>query len=73
MMVLRNPRTREALLGAASQVNAKVRQGAGSFVEGEVAPLRARIDELEERVARLERLLAAGEPTRSQTFDRDSV
>ena len=76
-MVLKNPRTRDALMGAAAQVNAKVRQSAESFVQGEVAPLRERIEELEARVARLEQLLAgsagkAGSPRRGD-FDPNSI
>jgi polyhydroxyalkanoate synthesis regulator phasin len=56
--VLNNRFAREALKQAATQVNQGVRDGARQFVEREVTPLRARIDELEGRVARLERQLA---------------
>jgi polyhydroxyalkanoate synthesis regulator phasin len=53
--VLNNRFAREALKQAATQVNQGVRDGAKQFVEREVTPLRERIDELEGRVARLER------------------
>ncbi len=56
--MLNNRFAREALKQAATQVNQGVRDGAKQFVENEVAPLRSRIDELEGRVARLERQLA---------------
>jgi hypothetical protein len=49
---------REALKQAASQVNQGVKEGARQFVEREVNPLRERIDELETKVARLERQVA---------------
>lgn len=82
-MVLNNPRTREAIIGAAAQVNAKVRQGVEAFVEREIeratAPLRARIAELEERVALLEQ--GGGGDSRPEAtaerrvrhLDRDSI
>jgi tetrahydromethanopterin S-methyltransferase subunit B len=76
-MVLKNPRTRDAIIGAAAQVNAKVRQSAESFIQAEVAPLRERIEELEARVDQLERLLAGSAapsgPTRRSEFDPDNV
>ena len=53
--MLNNRFAREALKQAATQVNQGVRDGAKSFVEGQVSPLRERIEELEGRVARLER------------------
>ena len=56
-MVLNNRVARQALKQAASSVNARVREGAEGFVDREVAPLRARIEELEERVKELERQL----------------
>lgn len=56
--MLNNRFAREALKQAATQVNQGVRDGAKQFVENEVGPLRQRIDELEGRVARLERQLA---------------
>ena len=49
---------REALKQSATQVKQGVSDGARQFVEREVTPLRNRIDELEGRVARLERQLA---------------
>jgi hypothetical protein len=56
--MLNNPKTRELLLGVAGQANQKIRQQIEAFVESEIAkataPLRARINELEERVAALE-------------------
>jgi polyhydroxyalkanoate synthesis regulator phasin len=56
--MLNNRFAREALKQAATQVNQGVRDGARQFVEREVTPLRDRIDELEGRVARLERQVA---------------
>lgn len=56
--VLNNRFAREALKQAATQVNQGVRDGARQFVDKEVTPLRERIDELEGRVARLERQVA---------------
>lgn len=56
--MLKNPLAREALKQAASQVNQGVKEGARQFVEREVNPLRERVDELETKVARLERQLA---------------
>ena len=56
--MLKNPMAREALKQAASQVNPGVKEGARQFVEREVNPLRERIDELETKVARLERQVA---------------
>ncbi|MBL8128039.1 MAG: hypothetical protein U0Z70_07970 [Thermomicrobiales bacterium] len=56
--MLKNPMAREALKQAASQVNQGVKEGARQFVEREVNPLRERIDELETKVARLERQVA---------------
>lgn len=53
--MLNNRFAREALKQAATQVNQGVRDGAKQFVERELGPLRDRIDELEGRVARLER------------------
>ena len=56
--MLNNPKTRELLIGVAGQANQKIRQQIEAFVESEIAkatgPLRARIAELEERVAALE-------------------
>ena len=77
-MVMRNPRAREAIIGAAagaaSRVNTKVRESAEEFVAREVAPLRAQIAELEERIARLERLVGGdGTASRPGHLDRDSV
>lgn len=56
--MLNNRFAREALKQAATTVNQGVRDGARQFVEREVTPLRDRVDELEGRVARLERQLA---------------
>ena len=56
--MLNNRFAREALKQAATQVNQGVRDGARQFVEREVTPLRDHIDELEGRVARLERQMA---------------
>ena len=56
--MLNNRFAREALKQAATQVNQGVRDGARQFVEREVTPLRDRVDELEGRVARLERQIA---------------
>ena len=56
--MLNNRFAREALKQAATQVNQGVRDSARQFVDREVTPLRERIDELEGRVARLERQLA---------------
>jgi hypothetical protein len=56
--MLNNRFAREALKQAATQVNQGVRDGARQFIEREVTPLRDRVDELEGRVARLERQLA---------------
>jgi len=56
--MLNNRLAREAIKQAATQVNQGVRDGARQFVEREVNPLKERIDELEGRVARLERQLA---------------
>jgi len=56
--MLKNPIAREALKQAATQVNQGVKEGARQFVEREVNPLRERIDELESKVARLERQVA---------------
>lgn len=53
--MLNNRLAREALKQAATQVNQGVREGAKQFVEREVNPLKERIEELEGRVARLER------------------
>lgn len=57
-MVLNNRFAREALKQAATQVNQGVREGARQLVDREIAPLRDRVDELEGRVARLERQIA---------------
>ena len=56
--MLNNRMAREAIKQAATQVNQGVRDGARQFVEREVTPLKDRIDELEGRIARLERQLA---------------
>jgi hypothetical protein len=56
--MLNNRLAREAIKQAATQVNQGVRDGARQFVEREVTPLMDRIDELEGRIARLERQLA---------------
>jgi polyhydroxyalkanoate synthesis regulator phasin len=56
--MLNNRFAREALKQAATQVNQGVRDSARQFIEREVTPLRDRVDELEGRVARLERQLA---------------
>lgn len=58
MAMLNNRFAREALKQAATQVNQGVRDGAKQFVEREVTPLRDRIEELEGRLARMERQLA---------------
>jgi uncharacterized protein YceH (UPF0502 family) len=54
---LNNPATRNALRDAAAKVSTTVRQGAESFVEQEVAPLRARIAELERQLAAVQQRL----------------
>lgn len=56
--MLNNRLAREALKQAATQVNQGVRDGARQLLEREMAPLRERVDELETRVARLERQIA---------------
>jgi polyhydroxyalkanoate synthesis regulator phasin len=56
--MLNNRLAREAIKQAATQVNQGVRDGARQFIEREITPLRDRVDELEGRVARLERQLA---------------
>ncbi len=56
--MLNNRFAREAIKQAATQVNKGVRDGARQFVEREVTPLRNSIDELEGRVARLERQMS---------------
>jgi hypothetical protein len=56
--MLNNRFAREALKQAATQVNQGVRDSARQFVEREVTPIRDRVDELEGRVARLERQVA---------------
>ena len=56
--MLNNRFAREAIKQAATQVNQGVRDGARQFIEREVTPLRDRVDELEGRVARLERQIA---------------
>ncbi|MFN8660633.1 MAG: hypothetical protein U0075_02005 [Thermomicrobiales bacterium] len=56
--MLKNPMAREMLKQAATQVNQGVKEGARQFVEREVNPMRERIDELESKVARLERQVA---------------
>jgi hypothetical protein len=56
--MLNNRFAREALKQAATQVNQGVRDGARQFIEREITPIRDRVDELEGRVARLERQLA---------------
>jgi hypothetical protein len=53
--MLNNKFAREAIKQAATQVNQGVQNGAKQFVEREVTPLRDRIEELEGRLARLER------------------
>ncbi len=58
-MVMNNRLAQQAIRQAATKVKSGVQQGAESFVEREVAPLRTRIDELEARVNELERRLAA--------------
>lgn len=56
--MLNNRFAREAIKQAATQVNQGVRDGARQFIEREITPIRDRVDELEGRVARLERQLA---------------
>ena len=56
--MLKNPMAREMLKQAATQVNQGVKEGARQFVEREVNPLRERVDELEAKVARLEKQVA---------------
>ena len=56
--MLNNKFARDAIMQAANQVNQGVRDGARQLVAREVAPLQERIQELEGRVARLERQLA---------------
>jgi ubiquinone biosynthesis protein UbiJ len=68
---MNNRLAQQAIKQAASRVKSGVQQGAESFVEREVGPLRARVDELERELAevrrdqqrlaeRLERLERAG-------------
>jgi polyhydroxyalkanoate synthesis regulator phasin len=56
--MLKNPMAREVLKQAATQVNQGVKEGARQFVEREINPLRERVDELEAKVAHLERQVA---------------
>ncbi len=73
--MLNNPKTRELLLGAAGQVNQKVREQIEAFVSNEIAkataPLRARIAELDERVAALEGGRVAPRPQPPSRSDLD--
>ncbi len=73
--MLNNPKARELLLGAAGQVNQKVREQIEAFVSSEIAkatvPLRARIAELEERVAALEGRPASPRSQASSRTDLD--
>jgi hypothetical protein len=57
MPSLNNPATRNALKEAAARVSSGVRQSAETFVEQEVAPLRARIAELERQLAAMQQRL----------------
>ncbi|HET7092211.1 MAG TPA: hypothetical protein VFI22_02005 [Thermomicrobiales bacterium] len=57
MRNLTNQATRNALREAAAKVTTGVRQGAETFVEQEVAPLRTRIAELERQVSALQQRL----------------
>ena len=57
MPSLNNPATRNALKEAAARVGSGVRQSAETFVEQEVAPLRARIAELERQLAAMQQRL----------------
>lgn len=57
-----NSRLTQQAIRQAAKVGSGLRQSAETFVEQEVGPLRARISQLEARVAELERLLAAQRP-----------
>ena len=78
-MVLNNPKAKELLASAAVTANQKVRQQIEIFVANEIdkatAPLRARIAELEQRVAVLESGTgrpAGGPPPRRPDSDPDN-
>ena len=55
---MNNRLARQALQEATARVKTGVRQGAESFVEREVAPLRARVEELERQLAHARQELA---------------
>ncbi len=50
---MNNRLAQQVLRQAASRVKTGVQQGAESFIEREVAPLRARIEELERELAKV--------------------
>ena len=52
---MNNRLAQQAIKQAASRVKSGVQQGAESFVEREVGPLRARVDELERALAEVRR------------------
>ena len=52
---MNNRLARQALQEATARVKTGVRQGAESFVEREVAPLRVRVEELERQLAEAHR------------------
>ena len=57
--MLNNRLAQHAIKEAASRVKSGVQQGAESFLEREVGPLRARLAELEHEVAELRRSQSA--------------
>ena len=56
---MNNRLAQQALRQAAARVKTGVQQGAESFVEREVAPLRARVEQLERELAEVRRAQAA--------------
>ncbi len=56
---MNNRLAQQALRQAASRVKTGVQQGAESLVEREVAPLRARVEQLERELAEVRRVQSA--------------
>lgn len=56
---MNNRLAQQALRQAASRVKTGVQQGVEAFVEREVAPLRARVEQLERELAEVKRTQAA--------------
>ena len=56
---MNNRLAQQALRQAASRVESGVQQGAESFVDREVAPLRARVEQVERELAEVRRVQAA--------------